>query len=82
MILDAYEDVKTGKRKRSELVADEKTRLLDVIASTNKLTLLMACAGSADTLFRIGAINEDERQTFFNMIEGKIKSIPIDEFRM
>lgn len=82
MIVDAYDGVKEQKIKRSDLIKAEKSRLFDTISSTNKLTLLMACAGSADTLFRIGAINEDERQTYFTVIENKIKTIPVEDFRM
>lgn len=82
MIQDVYDDVITGKLKKSELIVIEKARLTKVIMSTNKLTELMACAGAVDSLYRVGMIDENDRQNFFDLIETKIKTIPQEDFRM
>lgn len=84
-MLDLYDNLHNNKLKKEELYKlfeEEKKRIIEVISETHKLTVLMACAGSADTLFRIAAIDENDRQHIFNLIESKIKTLPVEEFRM
>lgn len=67
---------------RNQMVQDEKYRLRHEVMTSNKLTVLMACAGSIDTLFRIGYINETERLDLFSTIEDRIANLPKETFRL
>lgn len=64
-----------------KLLADEKARLWKVIYETTKLTVLMACAGSVETLFNTGQITDETRQEYFTAIMDRLTEIPKEDFR-
>ena len=69
-------------KERNQLVEDEKYRLRHEVMTSNKVTMLMACAGAIDTLFRIGFINENERFDLFATIEDRISTLPRESFEL